>query len=110
MEGDFCTYIHETCEFKGTLTFEGTTRVDGKVSGDIFSHHMLIIGPTGVVDGEIHVGTLIIYGCVKGRVMASERVEAKGEAKVHADVMAPVVQFAEGVLFDGKVQMSLLES
>ncbi len=110
MQGDFCTYIHEKCKFEGVLTFEGTTRIDGYLKGQVFSHHVLIVGPKGVIEGDVNVGSIIIFGRVTGRITANHRVEAKGDAVVHAEIQAPVVQLEEGVQFEGKVQMSLLDA
>lgn len=109
MHGDFCTFIHQKCELRGTLHFEGTTRVDGKLVGEVYSHHLLVVGPEGVVDGDINVGALVVYGCVRGNVLAHHRVEAKGDAVVEADVQAPIVHFEEGVRFDGQIKMSVLK-
>jgi cytoskeletal protein CcmA (bactofilin family) len=110
MLGDFCTFIHENCEFKGTMSFEGTTRIDGKIKGEIHSHELLIIGPTGQVDGNIHVGALVIYGKLKGKVFAKHRVEAKGNAVVQADIHAPIIQLEEGVQFEGRTVMNASQS
>ena len=110
MIGDFCTFIHEQCEFHGTLCFEGTTRVDGKLTGEIYSHDLLVVGPKGRIEGQIHVGALVIYGQVKGQIFAKQRVEAKGEAVVQADIHAPVIQLEEGVQFEGRTVMKMSEA
>jgi cytoskeletal protein CcmA (bactofilin family) len=107
MNGEFCTFIHQKCEIEGLLSFEGTTRIDGRLKGRIFSRHLLIVGPTGVIEGDLRVGSIIVYGKVKGTISAEQRVEAKGKAELLAEIHAPVVQLDEGVSFEGKVQMSL---
>lgn len=106
MHGDFCTLIHEKCEFTGTLSFEGTTRIDGRLVGDIFSHDLLIVGEEGYLEGQITVGAIVIYGKVKGCIHAKNRVEAKGKAQIQAEIHSPIIQLEEGVQFEGKTVMT----
>ena len=40
-------------DFQGKLTFEGTVRIDGRFTGEIFSDGTLIIGETEI--GRAHV-------------------------------------------------------
>src|SRR5438132_11489925 len=57
-------------QFEGKLIFEGTVRIDGKVSGEIISTDELIIGEGGEVKANVKVGTKIWVGEYKGRATA----------------------------------------
>jgi len=48
---------------------------------------------------------VLISGEVVGNVLASERVELRGTARVFGDVEAPVIVVEEGVLFEGHCRM-----
>src|SRR5881628_1445335 len=51
------TFLARGFEFKGTLTFEGTVRIDGMVSGAIYSKGTVILGEHAVIEGDISAGT-----------------------------------------------------
>ena len=103
---DLTAYIDEGSEIEGTYTFSGTVLVNGKFKGDIQSNDTLIIGEKGVVNAKISAGSVVINGELVGNVVATERVELRGHARVFGDVEAPVVVVEEGVLFEGHCRMT----
>ncbi|MFQ6672086.1 MAG: polymer-forming cytoskeletal protein, partial [Candidatus Tectimicrobiota bacterium] len=74
-EGEIAAFLGEGTEFQGTLTFEGTIRVDGKLSGEVISRDTLVVGEDAEVEAEINVGVLVCRGRVSGNVKASDRIE-----------------------------------
>jgi len=95
------TFLARGFEFKGTLTFEGTVRIDGTVSGEIRSNGTIILGEHAVVEGDVSAGTVVSGGKINGNVMATEKVHLLSTAALQGDVMAPLVQLDEGVRFHG---------
>ncbi len=98
------TFLARGFEFKGSLTFEGTVRIDGTVEGEIRSSGTVILGEHAVIEGDVRAETVVSGGRVKGNVMATERVHLLPSAVVHGDVIAPLVQIEEGVRFHGSCE------
>ncbi len=96
-------------EFEGKLTFEGTVRIDGKFSGEIFSEDTLIIGEGARVKAEIAVATVIIYGDVVGNIRSKNSVELHAPARLKGNILAPALVVEQGVIFDGNCQMTASE-
>src|SRR5438093_1091138 len=69
------TFLARGFEFKGILTFEGTVRIDGMVSGAIYSKGTVILGEHAVIEGNISAGTIVSGGTVNGNVAAAILVE-----------------------------------
>ena len=65
-------YLGVDALFKGTLSFEGTVRIDGKFEGQVSTSDTLIIGETGDVTANIEAGTVICKGRMKGTILASK--------------------------------------
>ena len=103
---DLSAYIDEGSEIEGTYTFSGTVMLNGKFKGDIQSTDTLIVGERGVVNARISAGVVRIHGEVVGSVLATERVELRGRARVFGDLEAPIVVMDEGVLFEGSCRMT----
>ncbi len=95
--------------FEGKLTFTGAVRLDGRFKGVIRSDDTLIVGETGRIDGELHVGITIIQGEVVGNVYGKERVELHHPGRMIGNITAPVVIMDEGAIFEGNCKMKKKE-
>jgi len=93
-------------EFEGKLTFEGTVRIDGRFSGEIYSDDTLVVGEGARVQAEINVSTVIIYGEVVGNINARNTVELHAPASLRGNIVAPSLHIDKGVMFDGMCQMT----
>lgn len=97
--------LEKGCEFEGKLTFEGTVRINGKFSGEVFSDGTLIIGEGATIEGKLDVGSVIIHGEVSGTLKAHDRIEMHTPAIVEADITAQTLVIDEGVVFEGSCTM-----
>src|SRR5438552_4150036 len=103
--GEVTTLLGKGSEFEGKLTFEGTVRVDGKLSGEIFSDDVLVVGEGAELHAEIDIGEIIIQGLVVGNIRARRAVEIHAPGKVKGDITTPSLQIDKGVIFEGKCFM-----
>ena len=99
------TLLGRGSEFEGKLSFEGTVRVDGKLSGEIFTDDTLIIGEGAEVNAEINVGAVVIEGTVHGNIQAKRAVEIRAPGRVRGNIATPSLYIEKGVIFDGQCQM-----
>jgi cytoskeletal protein CcmA (bactofilin family) len=99
------TLLGRGSEFEGKLSFEGTVRIDGKLSGEIFTDDTLIIGEGAEVNAEINVGSIIIEGTVHGNIHAKRSVEIHTPGRVRGNISTPSLFIEKGVVFDGQCQM-----
>jgi cytoskeletal protein CcmA (bactofilin family) len=104
-EGEINTLLGRGSEFEGKLTFEGTVRIDGKLSGEIFSDDVLVIGEGAQVSAEIDVGVVIVEGNVNGNIRAKRAVELHAPARVRGNIETPSLYVDKGVIFEGNCKM-----
>jgi cytoskeletal protein CcmA (bactofilin family) len=102
---DVTTLLGRGSEFEGKLSFEGTVRIDGKLSGEIFTDDTLIIGEGAEVNAEINVGAVVIEGTVHGNVHAKRSVEIHTPGRVIGNISTPSLFIEKGVIFEGSCQM-----
>jgi cytoskeletal protein CcmA (bactofilin family) len=95
--------------FEGKLTYTGAVRLDGRFKGVIRSDDTLIVGETGRIEGELHVGITIIQGEVVGNVYGKERVELHHPGRMIGNITAPVVIMDEGAILEGNCKMKKKE-
>src|SRR6059058_1704092 len=96
--GEVTTLLGRGSEFEGKLSFEGTVRIDGKLTGEIFSDDVLIIGEGAEVQAEINVGSIIIEGSVQGNINAKRSVELHTPGKVRGNITTPSLYIEKGVI------------
>ena len=99
-------YMGEDTVFTGSLTFDGTVRIDGKFEGQVITEDTLIVGETGHLMAEISAGTVICMGRVEGTVMASKKVEIHSTSKVVGNVKSPALYIELGGVLDGACNMT----
>lgn len=97
--------IDHGCELDGHLTFVGTLVLNGNFKGELLSSDTLLVGETGELQGDVRVGVAVVSGLIKGNIIARERVELHGPARVVGDITTPVLVLEEGVVFDGNCKM-----
>jgi cytoskeletal protein CcmA (bactofilin family) len=97
--------VDQGCELEGRITFAGTLVLNGRFKGEIHSSGTLLVGQTGNVQAEMEVDVLIVSGQITGNIIARERVELKGTARIFGDIVTPVLVLEEGVIFDGHCKM-----
>jgi len=99
------TLLGKGSEFEGKLSFEGTVRVDGKLTGEIFTDDVLIVGEGAEVNAEVTVGSIVIQGTVRGNITAKRSVEIHSPGRVRGNINTPSLFIEKGVFFDGNCQM-----
>ena len=106
MSTDINALLGRGSEFEGKLTFEGTVRIDGRFTGEIYSEGTLIVGEGAEVQAEIRVAQVMVYGDVTGNVYATDGVELHAPAQLRGNITSPALHIDKGVYFDGACQMS----
>ncbi len=91
--------------FEGALSFEGTVRIDGRFKGEISSPDTLIVGEGAVIEADIHVGSLLASGEIRGQIFAEKRIEIQRPGRVFGNLQATAIVIDEGVLFEGETRM-----
>ncbi len=103
--GDICAFVGKGVEFKGTITYSGTVKIDGYLDGEIHTDGVLLIGEDAVIHAKITAGTIVCKGKVTGDVVANECVKLRAPAVMNGSVKAPVLSMEDGVLFNGALEM-----
>lgn len=104
--GDIIAFVGKGVEFKGTISYGGTVRIDGYLDGEIHTDGVLLIGEDAVIQAKITAGTIVCKGKITGDVIAKERVKLRAPAVMNGSVKAPVLSMEDGVLFNGALEMA----
>ena len=104
--GSIATFLGADSRIEGTVEFQGTIRLDGRVQGKIFSNGgTLIIGEKAVIHADIRVDSIVVMGEVNGTIDAKNRVEVYPPGRVNGDIEAGVISIEPGGVFTGNCRM-----
>ena len=92
--------------YQGKLNFQGAVRIDGHFQGEVESEGTLVVGKEAQVDGQFHVGQLVLSGRLRGEVAASVRVVLHRTANLDGNVRTPTLVMEEGAVLEGRVTMN----
>lgn len=90
---------------QGKLSFDTPVRIDGKLSGEIFSSDALIVGEKGSVEAQVEVATLVVLGQVKGQVTARKGVYVMAGGRLEGTVATPSIMLEESAILNGRCTM-----
>jgi len=89
----------------GEINSDGNIRVDGTVKGSVNSKGKVVIGPSGVVEGEIICRNADVTGTIKGKIVVSELLLLKATARLEGDVVTNQMGIEPGAEFSGTCTM-----
>ena len=104
--GEVSAFVGKGVEFKGTISYSGTVRIDGYLDGEIHTDGVLLIGEEAVIQAKISAGTIVCKGKVTGDVIAKECVKLRTPAVMNGSIKTPMLSIEDGVLFNGALEMA----
>lgn len=90
---------------KGDITATGDFRLDGTLEGSIQSNGKIVVGDTGVVNGNILCLNANIIGTVNGNLSVKELLSLHSTARVKGDILINKLSIEPGAVFTGKCCM-----
>lgn len=91
--------------FVGDCETDGTIRIDGRVEGSVRAGRSVMVGPGGVVTGDVHARDATVAGTVKGTVIAESRLDLQETSRLDGEVFARTVKVGEGAMVNAAVHM-----
>lgn len=99
------TVIGPDTRIKGEMSFERTARILGQFEGRVQSTGELQIGTSAQCQATLEASTVIVDGTVEGNIVARDRIQLNGSARVNGDVVAEKLVVAEGASFNGRCRV-----
>jgi len=90
---------------KGEVTSSGDIRIDGKLIGPVTSKGKIIVGNTGVVEGEIYCQNADFFGKIDAKVEVEELLSLKSTARLTGEISSDKLAIEPGAVFTGSCTM-----
>ena len=99
------TIVGAQVELKGSLHNHGPIHIYGKITGDIVSDGLVVIGEGAIINGPITAKQVDVSGEVTGSITAEIQIELQPKSIMKGDLSTNSLSIKPGALFIGKCQM-----
>lgn len=93
---------------EGDIKSNGDLRIDGTVYGNIISKARVVVGATGVIEGDVSSQNADISGTIRGKTTISELLFLKSTARMNGDIVTGKLVVEVGATFTGSCNMGPL--
>jgi len=90
---------------EGTISSENDIRIDGTIVGTLTCKAKVIIGPSGVIEGDVKCENAVIEGKFDGNLSVNQLLTVKETAEVHGDVNTNKLLVQSGATFNVTCRM-----
>lgn len=97
--------IVEGTIIEGEIKSNSNIRIDGHVKGITTTKGRLVVGPNGIIDGEVVCQNADIEGTLNGKITVSALLSLKSTAKLNGDIVTNKLAIEPGALFSGTCSM-----
>lgn len=99
------TFISEGTQFLGDIKVEHDLRVEGYLKGTVNVGGMLVLGPTGKIEGEVIARSATIAGHIHGNLKGQEKIVLESKSTLMGDLQTRELVINEGAIFQGHCTM-----
>lgn len=103
--GNGTTLISSGTTIKGDISSNSDLRIDGTIVGNIKSSAKIVIGGSGIVEGDMFGNNADIVGKCTGTIKVKELLQLRGECEVNGNIYAGKLQVEPTATFNGQCHM-----
>lgn len=90
---------------KGEVHSSGDIRIDGTLNGQVKCKGKIVVGATGVLEGEVFCQNADFSGSINGKVEVAELLTLKASSRFYGDIITNKLAIEPGASFTGTCTM-----
>jgi len=90
---------------EGDIKSNGDIRIDGTVYGAVISKAKVVVGATGVIEGDVTTQNADVSGSIHGKITVNELLFLKSTANIQGDIVTGKLVVEVGATFTGSCNM-----
>ncbi|MFT4524254.1 MAG: cytoskeletal protein CcmA (bactofilin family) [Granulosicoccus sp.] len=98
-------HINSDTTIEGSIKSKGNLRIDGTLKGDLTCEGRVVVGKSGLIEGQIKCQNAEIEGQIKANIVVSELLTLKATAKLQGDIITKKLSIEPGANFTGSCSM-----
>ena len=89
----------------GDIQSKSDIRIDGILKGSVKTDGKLVVGSSGVVEGDVFCSNADISGEIKAKITVSQVLSLKSTSKLSGDIVTNKLSIEPGATFSGSCSM-----
>ena len=89
----------------GDIQSKSDIRIDGILKGSVKTEGKLVVGSTGVVEGDVVCVSADVSGEIKAKITVSQLLSLKSSSKLNGDIITNKLSIEPGATFSGSCSM-----
>ena len=98
-------FLGKETEFSGKLILNGSARIDGVFSGEIWGSGTLVIGKSAKVEANVSVDNIHIFGELAGELAVKNQTEISETGVFSGSLKTKKLVVLEGAILEGRCSM-----
>ena len=97
--------LNEGTTVSGDIESNGDIRIDGTLRGKVSTKSKLVLGKSGVIEGDVFATCCDVNGKVEGNIYVKDVLYVKNTGLVNGDIQTGKLVVESGGKFNGKCSM-----
>tara|TARA_Y100001968_G_C19393270_1_gene736815 strand:+ start:791 stop:1204 length:414 start_codon:yes stop_codon:yes gene_type:complete len=89
----------------GDIVSKSDIRIDGILKGSVRTKGKLVVGSSGVVDGDVECENADVSGEINAKITVSQLLSLKSTSKLNGDIVTNKLSIEPGASFSGSCSM-----
>lgn len=103
---DRLNVIVEGTKIVGDIVAVSNVRIDGEIVGNISASAKVVIGPSGLIKGNLVCADADVEGKIDGELKVENLLSLRSTANINGEITTSKIQIEEGAQFSGNCKMS----
>lgn len=97
-------------KIEGSIFAGSDIRIDGELKGTLECSGKVIIGPDGMVTGDINCQNAVIEGSFDGKLICQDLLNVRESAKINGDIFTDKLIVQAGAVYNVNCQMGRVQN
>ena len=89
----------------GDIESKSDIRIDGVLKGSVKTDGKLVVGSSGIVEGDVFCSNADVSGEIKAKITVSQVLSLKSTSKLNGDIVTNKLSIEPGASFSGSCSM-----
>ncbi len=98
--------IAQGTTLNGDIESDSNMRIDGNIIGNVYCKARVVLGESGIVQGNVTAENLDVLGTVNGDVVTNDLTCLKAKSTVNGDISTKRLQIEPNATFNGQCKMT----
>ncbi|OSZ82497.1 hypothetical protein CAP35_04295 [Chitinophagaceae bacterium IBVUCB1] len=100
------TMIAQGTTVNGDIESDADMRIDGNIIGHVYCKARVVLGESGIVQGDLHAANADVFGTVNGNVNAKDTLCLKSKSTINGNIQTAKLQIEPNAVFNGQCKMT----